>query len=56
MTFDGEVILFVYSASEFQKKDRSVMGFICGVTGDEFHGRDDLKQFDLLNQSFLRRN
>ncbi len=31
---DREAISFFSSALGFQKKERSVMGFICGVTGD----------------------
>ncbi len=34
MIFIGEVTWFMFSALGFQKKDRSVMGFVCGVTGD----------------------
>ncbi len=34
-TFDGEAFSFVFSASGFQKKERSVMGFMHGVTGEE---------------------
>ncbi len=35
MILDGEATLFDSSALGFQKKDRSVMGFVHGVTGDE---------------------
>ncbi len=35
VTFFGEVTSFVSSTSGFQKKERSVMGFVCGVTGKE---------------------
>ncbi len=34
-TFIGEAFSFMFSASGFQKKDSSVMGFVHGVTGDE---------------------
>ncbi len=34
-TFDGDAISFVFSASGFQKNERSEMGFVRGDTGDE---------------------
>ncbi len=44
---DGEVTLFMSSASGFQKKDRSVMGFRHGVTGNEMIFVEDENQSDL---------
>ncbi len=35
VTFIGEAMSYVSSVSGFQKKERSVMGFVCGITGDE---------------------
>ncbi len=35
VTFFGEAISFVFSVSGFQKNERSEMGFVHGVTGDE---------------------
>ncbi len=34
-TFDGEAFSFIFSASGFQKDDRSEMSFVRGDTGDE---------------------
>ncbi len=34
-TLEGEATLFMSSASGIQKKDRSEMSFVYGVTGDE---------------------
>ncbi len=46
-TFDGEAISFDSSASGIQKKDRSGMGFVHGVTGDEMIFVGDENQSDL---------
>ncbi len=54
-TLEGEATLFVSSTSGFQKKVRSVMDFVCGVTGEEmsFVGGVIQRDFTLVVSELL---